>query len=77
MSKRYNNPELQYTRKKKIPMFSSSGRLKFVILVEDSDSAYLLWLKSRSAGKHLTIQILWATARLLVTRLSLIYLRSR
>ena len=61
MSKRYNNPELQYTGKKKIPMFSSSGRLKFVILVEDSDSAYLLW----------------ATARLLVTRLSLIFLRSR
>ena len=34
---RNNNPELQYTGKKKIPMFSSSGALKFVILVENSD----------------------------------------
>ena len=32
----------------------------------------LLWLKSRSAGQHLAIQLLWATARLLVTRVSLI-----
>ena len=39
-SMRNNNPELQYTGKKKIPMFSSSGDLRFVILVEDSDSAY-------------------------------------
>ena len=31
----------------------------------------LLWLKSRSAGQHLAIQLLWATARLLVTRVSL------
>ena len=40
VSMRNNNPELQYTGKKKIPMFSSSGDLRFVILVEDSDSAY-------------------------------------
>ena len=40
ISMRSNNPELQYTGKKKIPMFSSSGDLRFVILVEDSDSAY-------------------------------------
>ena len=40
ISKRYNNPELQYTGKKKIPMSSSSEGLKFVILVEESDSAY-------------------------------------
>ena len=39
-SMRNNNPELQYNGKKKIPVFSSSGGLKFVILVEDSDSAY-------------------------------------
>ena len=32
ISMRSNNPELQYTGKKKIPMFSSSGGLKFVIL---------------------------------------------
>ena len=40
ISMRNNNPELQYTGKNKIPMFSSSGDLRFVILVEDSDSAY-------------------------------------
>ena len=40
ISMRNNNPELQFTGKKKIPMFSSSGDLRFVILVEDSDSAY-------------------------------------
>ena len=40
ISKRYSNPELQYTGKKKISLFSSSEGLKFVILVEDSDSAY-------------------------------------
>ena len=28
-------------------------------------------------GKHLAIQLLWATARLLVTRVGLIYLRSK
>ena len=65
ISMRNNNPELQYTGIKKIPMFSSSEGLKFVILVENSD------------GWHLTIQLLWVTAQLLVTRLSLIYLRSR
>ena len=42
ISMRSNNPELQYTGKKKIPMFSSSGGLRFVILVEDSDSAYCI-----------------------------------
>ena len=42
ISMRNNNPELQYTGKKKIPMFSSSGGLRFVILVEDSDSAYCI-----------------------------------
>ena len=62
---RNNNPELQYTGIKKIPMFSSSEGLKFVILVENSD------------GWHLTIQLLWVTAQLLVTRLNFIYLRSR
>ena len=40
ISMRDNNPELQYTGKKKIPMFRSSEGLRFVILVEDSDSAY-------------------------------------
>ena len=74
---RSNNPELQYTGKKKIPMFSSSGGLKFVILFWGLWKCLLLRLKSQSAGKHLTIQLLWATARLLVTRLSLIYQRSR
>ena len=34
----------------------------------------LLRLKSRAQGEYLTIQLLWATARLLVTRVSLIYL---
>ena len=37
ISMRNNNPELQYTGIKKIPMFSSSEGLKFVILVENSD----------------------------------------
>ena len=34
----------------------------------------LLWLKSRIAGKASHHQLLWATAQLLVTRVSLMYL---
>ena len=58
-------------------VFSSSGGMKFVILVEDSDSAYCFGYNPGVRGEHPTIQLLWATARPLVTRVSLIYLRSR
>ena len=58
-------------------MFSSSGGMKFLILVEDSDSAYCFGYNPGVRGEHPTIQLLWATARPLVTRVSLIYLRSR
>ena len=58
-------------------MFSSSRDMKFLILVEDSDSAYCFAYNPGVQGEHLTIQLLWATARPLVTRVNLIYLRIR
>ena len=58
-------------------MFSSSGGMKFVILVEDSDSAYCFGENPRVRGEHLTIQLLRATARILDARVTLIYIRSR
>ena len=58
-------------------MFSSSGDIKFVVLVEDFDSAYCFGYNPGERGEHPTFQLLWATARPLVTRVSLIYLRIR
>ena len=58
-------------------MFSSSGGMKFLILAKDPDSAYCFGYNPEVRGEHPTIQLLWATARHLVTRVSLIYLRSR
>ena len=54
-----------------------SGGMKFLKLVEDSDSAYCFGYNPGVRGEHPTIQLLWATARPLVTRVSLIYLRNR
>ena len=59
-------------------MFSSSGGMKFLILVEYSViQCYCFGYNPEVWGEHPTIQLLWATARPLVTRVSLIYLRSR
>ena len=58
-------------------MFSSSGGMKFLILVEDSDSAYCFGYNPGVRVEHPTIQLLWTTARPLVTRVSLIYLHNR
>ena len=57
--------------------FSSSGGMKFLILVEDADSAYCFGYNPGVRGEYPTIQLLWATAQPLVTRVTLIYLRSR
>ena len=58
-------------------MFSSSGGMKFLILVENSDSTYYFGYNPGVRWEHPTNQLLWATARTLVTRVSLVYLRSR
>ena len=58
-------------------LFSNSGGIKFLILVEDSDSAYCFGYNPGVRGEHPTTQLLWATARPLVTCVSLIYPVSR
>ena len=58
-------------------MFSSSGGMKFLILVEDSDSTFCFGYNPGVKEEHSTIQLLWATARPLVTHVSLIYLLNR
>ena len=47
---------------------------KYIVFVERRMQCSLLQLKSQGArdrGKHLAIQLLWASARLFVTRLSI------
>ena len=40
-------------------MFSSSGGMKFLILVDDSDSAYCFGFNPEVRREHQTIQLLW------------------
>ena len=54
----------------------TKGEKQTVFVIERPMQCLLLLLKKnpRARGKHLAIQLLWATARLLVTSVNLIYL---
>ena len=56
------------------PISDSPVVMTFMLEIDGRYEVLLFRLKSRRAREHLAIKFLWATARLLVTRVILVYL---